>query len=132
MQHPRVPARAFGKPWRNRAEQLAGDPLVGDIARHQPARVQRAGGLRPIFDPALGHGDQTLHERTQLLRLGQGRIDPLVAQQHLGLVAQHGESMFGHTTQFPVRYSMTHGFRFPPVHPRGCQEPAPDQPGIVA
>ena len=130
MQNPRIPAGALGKPRRNRAEQLAGDPLVGDITSHQPARVQGAGSLRAILDPALGQRDQALDERTQLLRLGQGRIDPPVAQQHLGLIAQRGESMFGHTTQFPVRYSMTHGFRFPLVHPRDrdAGNPLLDQP----
>ena len=70
-------------------------------------------GMGPLFNfilaIALLAGLYTYrYERAQLLRLRQGGVDPLMAQQHLRQVPQRGQPMLGHATQFSVRYSMTH------------------------
>ena len=60
--------------------------------RGQSGHARRAGGMQrtsrlgPFRDPALGHGDQPLDKGPDLLRLRNGGLDLLMANQSLGLV----------------------------------------------
>ena len=76
-------------------EQLRDDVLVEEVAHHQAARRERTPLGSFGRHAALGDGDQPLDERPQFLGLGHGRLDPLVAEQRLGLVAQQRDAMLG-------------------------------------
>ena len=52
--------------------------------------------------------DDPLDERPQLLRLRHRGLDPLVAEQRLGLVAEHRDAMLGDPAEFPMTDSVTH------------------------
>ena len=58
--------------------------------------------------PALGDGDQPLDEGPQLLGLGHGGLDPLVADERRGLVPQQRDAMLGDPTQLPMCNFVTH------------------------
>ena len=71
--------------------------------------MQRTSGLGPLRDPTLGHGDQPLDEGPELLRLCNRGVDPLVANERLGLVPKQRYAVLGDAAQFPMCNSMTHG-----------------------
>ena len=108
-QDARVAARPLGEPRRDRLEQLADDRLVRDLGQDHPPRVQRLAVGVAGRDAALGDGDQPLDERPQLLRLRHRRLDPLVAQQRSGLVAQQRQAMLRDAAEFPVCDVVSHG-----------------------
>jgi hypothetical protein len=97
------------EPRRNRVEQLAHDILVGNVGEHQPPRVQRPGRRLALGQASLGDGDDALDEGPQLLGLRHRRLDALVLDQRVGLVAQQRQAVLADATQLPVGDSMTHG-----------------------
>src|SRR6185295_10691439 len=67
-QDARVAAWPFRKPRRQLVEQFGDDREVLHVPRHETTRVQSLRGLAG-GDASLGKRDQTLDERTELLRL---------------------------------------------------------------
>jgi hypothetical protein len=57
---------------------------------------------------ALGDGDQALDKGTQLLRLRHGGLDPLVADERGGLVAEQRNPVLRDPAQFSMCNSVTH------------------------
>jgi len=79
LDDPDVAPGALGVARRQRVEQLLHDVLIDDVGGDQAARVQ---GRRPALgDAALGHGDDLLRVRAQLLGARHGGLDVLVLQQ---------------------------------------------------
>src|SRR6185436_5262418 len=109
-QDPRVAARARLEARRDRVEQLGDDVAVLDVAEHHPARVQGAAVGLAGGQAALGDGDDPLDERPQLLRLRHRRLDPLVADQRLRLVAEHRDAMLRDPAELSLSYSVTHDY----------------------
>ena len=59
-------------------------------------------------EAALGDRDDPLDERPQLLRLRHRRLDALVLDQRVRLVAEHRDAMLGDPAQFSMCNSVTH------------------------
>ena len=107
-QDARVAARPRLEARRDRVEQLGDDVAVLDVAQDEAPRVQRPGVGVSRGDAALGDGDDPLDERTQLLRLRHRRLDALVPDQRLRLVAEHRDPVLGDAAQFSLSNSVTH------------------------
>src|SRR4029079_18191468 len=80
-----------------------------DVAEDETTRVQRLAVVLAAGNPPLRDRDQPLDERPKLLRFGNVRLDPLVADQRLGLVAQQRDAMLRDAAEFSVTDSVTHG-----------------------
>ena len=51
---------------------------------------------------------EPLDERTELLGLRHGRLDPLVTDERRGLIPQERDPVFGGAAQFPMCNLVTH------------------------
>src|SRR5690606_28343323 len=71
--------------------------------------LKRRQGLAPRVKPAaLPERDEPLHDRPQVLCLGQGRGDLLMLQERMRHVAEHGLSVRGGAAELPAAVAVTH------------------------
>ena len=82
---------------------------VLNVHHHQAPCVQLPRVGRAIGQPALGDGDQALHERPQFLGLRHRRLQVFVTQQSGRLIAEHRDAMRRHAAQLAMFDSVSHG-----------------------
>src|SRR5262245_3810305 len=99
FENARIAARTARELRSELLEELVRRFALVDMTRSEATRVQRAGArLR----------DQLLDERTQLFRLGFGRLDRAMLDERRREIAHERELLLGGPAKLPPRFAMPH------------------------